>query len=623
MRPPVYDVIRIAIFPLILLSACSTGRPKWPAEVASAPADLEAKWKRYHWYVSELKTEITVQNSSDGYYSGPLAYVNYYLAAKALDEEGCDYVGTLKLPEFASENSRLEVTRIDSAGASRKATTSAMAERFRKSGYIVVPQVTKGTTVAVRIAMGPYTGINYWETFLDRNVPVYHGVMEITAARGLAFDCKAYNGLAGPQEKKLGFLGGSTLTWTTDRVMPMAALPYSDGMTARPRFLLTNRHNTYGTIYRNWADVAREKKKSLFATGMLWSSSAARKQARELIRGAEGEEEKARRLLEWTQDNVSQSKDKPGATRSEDAVLESRKGDVWHICLLLQAFYAEAGLSSEIALSRPREMGGFDSSTVNPEAAFLPLVIVKASGREWAACPYARGRRLGDYDDGLYGLPALAVARGALRALPEPAHSTARFTASQEIWLDAPARRQAVVELEGPFAQQAVDYRESHPGEDELHRCRAVLKNLGVTWSIGECSEDASGKSFRLRLKLEAEGAWVGAEEGQVWTQPDLFSRPAWFYDGERSEDYLLPYDQERKETVEFHGPQGRRLRVEVPCESGDGAPLKVGCSGGGGQSFTRSTVIRKGRYTAVTLAALRDRLSGLDDARQARVTAR
>lgn len=623
------------VFPALLLSGCAQQKgDQWvrkaleaPLKAAGEPVEsLEARWARYHWYYPEITHTLKVRHSSDGHYSGPVAHVHFQMIAKALTQEGAAYAGTLHLEGWNSSVISLDVVHLDSAGRNVPVSMDGIRKSFRRKGLIVVPRVAKGSTVAVRLIRGPYSSINHWEVPMDRRVPVLRSTIRLSAAKGILFDTKAYNGLGEPTVEKSGRFSAPHYTWTAERVMPLADLPFADGLTARPRFLLTNRNNAYGTTYKSWKSVARGRRKSGFDGGLLNLAFETRKQARLLAQGTE-EADKARRILAWVQDNVSLVPEKAGGM-GLDAVLENRKGTAEQVASLLKAMYDEAGLPSEIVLTRPRDAGGLDPEAPNPNAVDLPLIVVTAGGREWAAYPFSSAFALGDYPPGLIGIQALSLEHGTLRPLPEPAHGAWSMMVNQEVHLDGLSPRTATVRLEGPAAAEMRAAWTEALARDPLEGCRRWLRAVGFTATIRKCSEQGledREKPFHLKLELERSGTWVEEAGGQTLTAPDLFTRPAWFYDSARTDAYFLPHDQIRKETVVFRTPAGKRLQDDIPCRDFDSDFLKVTCRKGAGLpvSYLRETLLRKGRHASADLKVLHAGLLDLDRIRESRLMAR
>lgn len=620
-----------AVLLALILSGCAR-RPQeaWVRDALAGGKAHEARWAAYHWYFPEITHTLTARWSSEGHYSGPLIHVTLALAAKALTEEGAAMVGTLRLEGWNRNVVRLEVLHLDSSGRTIPFSREAMRRTFRERGVVVVPRVAKGSTVSVKLVQGPYSSLDAWELSMDRAVPVLQGRVRISAAKDIRFDLKAY-GLVGPVETPRGRFSPPALTWTAREVMPLADLPFADGISARPRLLITNRDNPHGTVYRDWKSVAREKRKTAFAAGLFDPKGEAEELARSLAdQGSSeaGHPDRARRILAWVQDQVTVE---TGPTRrlGTEALLKRRKGGEEQVAALLVTLFRAAGLEASIVLSRRRGQGGLDPEAVNPNAAATPLVLVTAGGREWVAWFQDAAYALGDYPAGFQGLKGLALETGVLRALPEPTGAHSLLSVVQEVALDGSPFRKASVEVSGPLAAELRTRWIEGLAGDPLEGCRRDLRSMGFTASIRKCAEEdlhQRDRPFRLLLEVENRGAWMGPDSARAWSDPDLFSRPAWFYDSTRADDYHIPRELVRRETLRFSGPAGKVLAVDIPCREIRSDFLQVDCRPGGtpaAPAYTRETVIRPGRHAAQSLRALHAELSGMDRIRNARIVAR
>jgi hypothetical protein len=392
--------------------------------------------------------------------------------------------------------------------------------------------------------------------------------------------------------------------------------------------------------FPDWKAVAVRRKKEFFGRTHLDRHEAARKKAEQLVALAVSESRltgtavtdssKAALLLEWVQDAVGTDPDAP-ALQDPDKVLETQRGNMWQKAALLDEMFSAAGLKSRIVLTRDREQGGLDSAVVAPDAAWEPLVLVTAKGREWAACAHLRAYGLGDYPPGLFGMAALALEEKIICRLPEPAHGAAVMTETEDISLESRERRLSL-ELSGPFAglARARFLSGQANGEaDTLEFCRTFLKAIGFTAPVRACAEanlDRRNQPLKLSLVLEPLGPPVDRAGARQWSLPDLFSRPAWFYDSARVDDYHFPFEQIRKQTVRFAKTPGKRMEPEIPCKESGSEALKVSCRRSeedGRIVFTREVVIGKGRFPSAALRKDHAALAGLDRIGEAKATLR
>lgn len=618
--------IRLLILGAALLSGCASQSPEdWTRAAAAAGREEEAQWARYHWYIPAQSQEIRAKWVNENGYSGPFVYVTTRMAAKALTVEGAAFVGTLHLEGSREQAATLSVIHLDSAGNRVQVPFEKIQDGFRRTGVVVVPGVAKGSIVSVSVRQGPFSAINHWEVAMGGPVPVLRSEVRLTAPKDISLAARPYNGLGEPQTKPNGRFGAPTLVWSAGKIMPLADLPYVDGMTARPRLLLINRVNSWGTRYPDWARVAREARRAEYARGWFEFKGKTREQALKITQGQD-ETGKARGLLEWVQDNFAVTEGKTGSA-GLDAMLERRGGTAAQVAQVYAGMCEAVGLQTHIVLSRRREWGGLDPEAPNPNAAADPIVVVHAGGRDWAAFPQSGAFSLGDYPAGLIGLQGLSLAGDSLVALPEPAHPVGKLDFRQDVPLDRSPTRKAEVELSGPWAADMRAAWTEALGGDPQEACRKQLRRLGFPGAIRVCKvQDTEAREKPLRLTLTLDNGSTHVEDGNsgIWSFPELLSRPAWFYDSARTESYWIPFNQVRRETVRLSGTTGKNPQLAVACHPFEDSILNVSCAPSvDGAGFTRETMLRKGLYPANAMRARNTVLTELGRTRDARVTTR
>lgn len=606
-----------------ILAGCAGHPSRWYRDVALAPPELEKEWEKYHWYVVDVKYVFSSRASLEGTYRGPLSYAHLYLVVKALTPEGSQ-IGTLSIPNWNHSLHSMEVVLLDSTGKSLPLDQERIRKGYETKGVLVLPRVTKGSMVAVHVRQGPFSVLDYWEYPMQGPAPIYKSTFEFAYPMRLRYHFKGYNGLGPPVRSERR--QSKVLTWTAERILPVADVPFLDAMAARPKLVITSRNETEGKGFPDWKSVASHKERKWFGRSVFNRTAKTRKLARDLAKEDSPPLARAQVMLTWVQDHIGLNPAAPDE-QDPDQVLDAQQGNIWQIASLLEELYAAVGLDADILLTRDREQGGMDPSVVNPNSAFEPLVVVKAGGREWAACPHARAYGLGDYPPGLFGLAGLSVRAKSIRLLPEPARPRATLTEKQVIRLEPTQERRLSLELEGPMASLARSYYFAGKWTDTLDYCRAFLKAIGFSGSFRKCSEENMEKrNLPLRMELTADNAWTSVERGgaRQWSLPDLFSRPAWFYDSARVDDYLFPYEQHRKQIAIFESAAGRKLELDLPCAEADTSAIRIECTRtaeNGRTVFTRNVVFRKGRFRAAALRKHHETLMGLDRVRESRAT--
>lgn len=599
------------------LAGCAGQRPAsapWYREIAFAPPEVEAAWARYHWYVADVRYDFRTRESATEGYRGPVSYADIYLVVKALTDEGSQ-IGTLNIPYWNRNIHSMRATLLDAAGNELPVDQASVLATYREKGAVVLPQVTRGSVVALHIRQGPFMVLDYWEYPMQGLVPAWNSRFRFSHPERMDYAWQGYNGLGAPAVSSAD--GQRTLEWKAQAILPLDDIPFLDPAGARPRLAITRRGGPMGGGFPDWRAVAALRMKEHF-TGPAEPSPAIRALAAEVIAGSAGDSAKADRLLAWVQDNVAWDPESP-AGADWDRVASSRRGDLWQLAGLLRELYSATGLEAGLMLTRGRDQGGFDPAMTVPNAAWEPVVTVRAGGRVWAALPHARAYGLGDYPATLYGQQGLSLPDGACLPLPPPRYPEALMETDQDAPLEAARERRVAISLEGPWAGMA--RTEWYEGEwpDLAAFCGSFLADLGFASNVLGCTEagmEARNRPLRLEATVAHRGSVVDRGGARQASFAGLFTRPAWFYDSSRADAYRFPFAQTRRETVRFRTPAGMRLEADIPClDSRDSLP-SVACrreTTEDGFAFTRETRLPAGSFPSAELRARQAAFADLD----------
>ena len=184
--------------------------------------------------------------------------------------------------------------------------------------------------------------------------------------------------------------------------------------------------------------------------------------------------------------------------------------------------------------------------------------------------------------------------------------------AVQELSPAAAGKRNLDLVLDGVAAMRA---RQEFPSGITPQACGNFLKSIGFQVVAEACTEedlDSRDRPVRLHVKGKA-GSLAVTGVAPSERLDAAFSRPAWFYDSARVEDYAFPFEQWRKETVTLRAIPGREAKLA--CEDRRNSVFEVKCArkpGPLGMVMTREVLIHSGNYPASSLAALHRDLSAL-----------
>lgn len=589
-----------------LLAACAPP-PKIDLikEASFAPADSEAAWARWHWYAADQRQGFSTSEYFENGYRGLRTFVDYSLVAKVLTTDGSQ-VGTLPLPGFRNSEFRMEAELYDSAGVKKPLDRKRLDSIFREKEALIIPNVTPGCVIVVRISQGPFGYIRYWQFPLSLSVPVAMLRVSASYPKRMRYLWNSPPGLAAPVDSIKA--GKRHVSWTRRNVLPDPDLPFDDGL-ARPRLMLVNAYNPQGGGLPHWGAVAGYVRAERFAHSVLDLGFNAKSKAKALTRDAVDDRDKARRILAWVQDNITWE-DGFRSSQDPDEVLAMQRASRWHMASLFKVMCAGVDVKSEIVVGRSRDLGGLDPAMPDPAAAFDPIVIVDTRDGEFAACPHYRWLPLGRLPHGMAGQSALNPRTGQVGPLPQ---DTAVHVIETELTLSpvSPGKRSLKVRLEGPAADEGRMALDNGLNADA---CGRLMGSYGYKLKVKSCkAEGLEDRDAPLRLEIEGEGdalARIGAVA--VSRADNALSRPAWFYDSARVEDYWFPYAMRRKETVLLNSSGAA---AALACATADQPGFGVACVAANtaeGRKVTRVTVFKQGLAKAADLSAAHKEMATL-----------
>ncbi len=606
---------------LALLFSCARKPLEMVKHAEFAPADSEAAWARYHWYAVDYTYEYNTSQYIDNGYESLRSYSHFQLIAKVLTPEGSQ-VGTIPLKGMAKNLMHLEVELYDSSGGEVPLDRHVMDSVFQEKEILVLPRVTAGCVIAVHIQSGPFGVFNYWDLQLGLAAPIYHATVRISYPRFMKYAEHEYNGLVKSADS--AHSGKKFYSWRAENVLPSPDLPFVDHSRFRPTLVLVANRNLQGDDFPDWPAVAKYARKIRFDHFLFNRNGNVKKKARELAQGIGDSLAIARRLLEWTQDNISLDDQSP-VRKDPDDILAAGRGTRWQIAAVLSTLYSEMDLPNDIVLTRVREAGGFDPQAPNPNAAYEPIVLVKAGRDEWAACPHLRWFGLGGYPEDCIGLSALSLTSGSPRELPSSSGNRSDIVVREEFSTESVKSGKRTLEISLDHLAAAQARRAFAQTGVTRETCGKFLAARGFLLAVDNCTEsELDNRDQPLRLKVTANGTTLTLMDrraAHVKIQT-IWSSPAWFYDSARVAEYYLPYEQRISETI--LAKLQAREKLDVACKETRTPVFEVACKRkmeSGKTVVTRETILHAGRFSAASLRVWNADLAPLSGSPVAEIT--
>lgn len=599
-------------------------------EAKDIPAGQAEQWAGYgaYYVFDELFVEESFLDAGQVKQPSGAIIVNKQL--RILTRDGVAH-GSIEVPQYSAFINQHRFSAFDSAGKAVVLDDAAMLANYRKTGKVLFPNVTPGSKLEVYFKFGQPRAITVFEHWFSGAVPVARGRFTFSRLDSYDFDFAEY----GPVRKSETAMQKPAermhyRTWTVSNIRPRARLDFQEEIdAAEPRVSVVMRSYNGFPVISSWEGLSKQYEEEAFKSSFFISSGKLKKKTDQLGQGKTSEEDKAEAIFHFVQDNISY-KNSPLRAIDYDRVISSGQGNVWEIAAVLKEMFQHAGLKTEVLVTRPRSMGGFDPKFETPIQLSVPLVRVTAGGRDRLAFPYLRGGALGEYPDDYFGLSALSVSFKDSTSLPEysagPSFSrtTYRIDLSQ-----ADAGQNMDLEMGGylAYAIRVALFKQSKTEVTEVFQ--KILTGYGASNALVRCEvkdQNSRGKPITAKLVFRNPNQVVERKGEMQMRLSHLF--PAHFstYDTSRATGFKNNLESKQVVRLEVAKIPGKRLEATLPCGETDNALFKVTCLTEDTPEafiFTREVLLRKIRLSAAEIRLLYTQIADLDRIGEGRLVLR
>ncbi len=380
---------------------------------------LDQRYAKYgaYYLVAETRMEFSDQMVTLAGGNSSRGEVVVFKRLKVLNSESSEY-GTIKIDSYSDYISLFKVSLSTPEGGTSELEVEKLQAEYVKTGKIAVPHVKAGTVVTIEIHFSTGRVLPFFEVWMSGNLPVAHSIFTLSTLGSYTFDAKEYSGLGKPRidTVKNGLSTFLVRNWSMDGVLPRSRVGMKASMDrSEPRVSAVLRHYGWQDIFTDWKKLSESYQKELLKKSVFAGDGRVKKLADSLA-GAFGNA-KYDSAFAWVQRNLRIKRHPLGPIFPND-VIDSREGNVWEIAVVLRDVLEAMGARCDIVVTRPRFMGGFDSSFITPSVLALPLVIVMEPGPKRVAYPFGKGAALGEYSTEYFGLEALSMNTLDIQSLP-------------------------------------------------------------------------------------------------------------------------------------------------------------------------------------------------------------
>lgn len=566
-----------------LLAGCApTSVPVLLEAPAALPTERDVRWEKYGAYclVDELFVETSFETAV------VKTPVNTFLINKKiriLTPQGARF-GTVEVPVYGTMVRSFKLEHLDSAGHPVKVEPGPIKTEWLKSGKIIFPNVTAGSVLSIRIESGNSQALTTFEHWFSGPLPVAQGRFTFSHLDIYGYDTKAYGPVRNGHTRRVK--GSEDLqykAWEIKDAYPRSDVDFQDDVDAtEPRVALVIRRFHSQDIFESWEEISDDYEKYALKTSFFQSTKKLRALVDSLSRDKATPLEKAQASFAWIQKNVSYKSSALNAI-NPDKVIASGQGNLWEMAVVLKEMFGHLGLTTDVLITRPRSMGGFDPAFISPSQLAVPLVSVKIGKQSYLAFPWSDGAALGEYPLDYLGLQSLSLSDRNPSSLPDFS-GEATFTRT-EYRID-PADEDAPVEmtldLGGYLAFGLRNSLTDARKQDVAEAFQRLLTRLGTSNAL-ERNEveglESPGKPMKVKLAFRNPNQAVRRKGETLMRLSHLYHEFFSSYDTTRSSGFKTNLDMDHIEIVRVPKSPDRTLVPNFPCEDLQNSLFQLTCA--------------------------------------------
>lgn len=405
--------ILISVIITLLMTACSYKTKPILLDDSNKTIDYK-KWEKYGavYLYNEHFIEQTVHKVL-----GETHVVQYQIIhkkLKILTKEGLQFATF----NISNPRAKFKLLHLDSSGNEIPVNIRELRKEARKTGKVAVPQAEVGSTIEFQVKYTSQSPFTQFELWFNKEIPVLHSKYTFSTHSDYTYEIKTYGNAGKPLEQQSAEHESVTYKiWENYNILPASnvkTLAWDNSKLPRVGVSLLNFN--WINVAKTWSELAGEFESAMYNEGFFSSQRDFNKLVDSIGQNKKSME-LAQALLQYIQDNIT-LKNKGMNKLDLDEILEDKAASRWEMAVLLQKMYAQAGLMSDVVVTRDKRSGGFDPSFINTLQTEVPLVVVEVDGVDYLCFPYMRGARVGEFPIWFNGLKGLFLS-GEIASLPK------------------------------------------------------------------------------------------------------------------------------------------------------------------------------------------------------------
>lgn len=387
-------------------------------------SNIRDDWKSYGAYYEydELFLESSYSTTYipfGGTYSTPVKQFIISRRLRILTKDGMQYA-TMEIPIISNSIDEFYVYHRNADGSKVPLNLYSLESEYLKTGKIIVPKATPGSVIDVKIVYRSNGALTNYEHWFTKSIPVHKAKLTLSAYNKYEFSFKEYGGVSQYIYKPCP--GNDDLTyyeWRHENIVPRKSIAFQEPIDQTlPRVSMAMRYAFNKPVFSTWDKLAENIAEDLIEEPYTILDDYLDSLMTTINFKDKNDREKAQAVLTWIQKNIDINE--YDEEFNPDYIIKDKSGSIWEIAVLCKELIKRCNLFTDIIMTRPSSLGGFDKSFVTPSSMSIPLVLTKINGVSYIAYPYIYGGKLGEYPIGYFKQQGISLKKKEWVDLPLP-----------------------------------------------------------------------------------------------------------------------------------------------------------------------------------------------------------
>lgn len=589
------------ILPILLTGCLTTATPDLTLKYTEAP-NLEEQWKNYNavYEYDQLSIHQTFNYSRQSYDMTAVADQRI----RILNQEGLKY-GTTKVSKVGEQVTSFSVKLFDHNDKEVSIDLDKIKKQYNKNEMIVVPNVTVGSKIVIRIGFQSTRPMVYSEYYFQRSIPVIYGRLIFRNNPDYSYRFKEYGGAPKPVNYKASDI---IQIWEQSNILPVD--DHEDYWTidnlSRVAIFMKGYYGEYFYQSNSWKELAQDYKEYFIPKALLQTKGSLKKIVKSITKDTPSPQEKAEKILDYVQNNISYHRSNNELINLSQ-VLAKKQADEYEMAVLLREMYKIAKIPAKILVTRSKRQGGFDPNFATFNALADLMVMVEIEGKQKIAYPYNKNRKLGEYPFTYFGLQALDIEQEKVCDLPKPKYSQ-RLKKSEVIFdLSSPGKPHNWTFTYGKYSSSSK--KSNLDDKTPKERNTAIQKMLEKIYdtenkmqSVDITGLDKKGAPLSLNMIVENPSIMISKNKETFYSLAPFFRTFFEDYDLSRTIDYEYGIDYTYIDHITVKHVDTANETVDFTCKELNNPLFSVSCTKethNGQTDLKRAVKIKKTRLSA------------------------